>query len=755
VAGALVWLVLHSSMSACEREVRSGDQQRGVDVCLQSYERTGNARDLVWAAKAHLQLGRFDAAEALASRLLGSARYGDAHGVLSYVAMRRGSLPAARVHATIARIAHTGAGDASGMAKDAVLLSQAAWRAGDFTAALDAADVAVGLAQRLDDSHGEVVAYLARADALRRMGDTAGAGATLGSAIARATEPCDKAWARVKNAMCKQEAGQDMLALLELDVAGRANRKCNSQDVAQQIAINEAWLLRWTDPVKALARLDDAAKAEGDDVTVMLLRGYLAADRGALVEAEHHLARAAAGEPPDADWPWEIARARAELSEVRGGMFGDMFAEYYYRQAVGMIAALRGTARARSAYLVSSHRGPFDGLIALLARHGRWRDVLAVILELDASDMLRATADDVVRRERLALEIDTPLSGPTTPGFTVEDVVAAWRSRELVIAIAPSRRQIAPGHERAYRLRIADGQITGEDVADAATARRWAEELYAEPGDRAAAQALGRMIVPLVPLVPLGPAGTTLHVLAIGSLGKVPLAALRAGDGSLIIGQRPLARVLALGAKGPESTGAGPSAVIADPRGNLLRAAVEGVVVAQALGPGVQLSGAAASRPATRAQLWRARDASSLHVAGHIGVLGRWRTLPLADGEVSPAELVQQRFAPRIAVLAGCGSAAAMDEEGWGSIAAALLESGTAVVIATDRSVRDDAALFLMLTFYAQPDWRSDPARALARIQHAQDAQASSGDDALKQSWAAFSVLARPPEVPERTAVRR
>jgi tetratricopeptide (TPR) repeat protein len=745
-------------MSACERAVRSGDQQPGVDVCLQSYERTGNERDLVWAAKAYLQLGRFDAAEALATRLLGGARYGDAHGVLSYLAMRRGLIPAARVHAMIARIAHTGAGDASGVVKDAVLMSQAAWQAGDFTAALDAADDAVSLAQRLDDSHGEYLAYVARADALRRMGDTAGAGTTLESAIARATEPCDKAWARVKNAMCKQEAGQDGWALLELGAAELANRKCNSQDVAQQIAINEAWLVRWTDPVKALARLDDAAKAEGDDVTVMLLRGYLAADRGALVEAEHHLARAAAGEPPDADWPWEIARARAELSEVRGGMFGDVLAEYYYRQAVGMIAALRATARARSAYLVSSHRGPFDGLIALLARHGRWRDVLAVILELDASDMLRATADEVVRRERLALDIDAPRPGPTTPAFTVEDVVAAWRSRELVIAIAPSRRQIAPGHERAYRLRIAAGQVTGEDVADAAAARRWAEELFAEPGDRAAAQALGRMIVPPGPLGPAGLAGT-LHVLAIGSLGKVPLAALRAGDGSLIIGKRPLARVLALGATGPESTGAGPSAVIADPRGNLLRAAVEGVVVAQALGPGVQLSGAAAVSPATRSQLWLARDASSLHVAGHIGQLGRWRTLPLADGEVSPAELVQQRLAPRIAVLAGCGSAAAMDEEGWGSIAAALLQSGTAVVIATDRSVRDDAALFLMLAFYAQPDWRSDPARALARIQQAQDARApsspSAGDDALKQSWAAFSVLARPPEVPERAGVRR
>jgi len=82
-------------------------------------------------------------------------------------------------------------------------------------------------------------------------------------------------------------------------------------------------------------------------------------------------------------------------------------------------------------------------------------------------------------------------------------------------------------------------------------------------------------------------------------------------------------------------------------------------------------------------------------------------------------EIVQRGLAPRIAVLAGCGSAAATDEEGWGSIAAALLESGTLVVIATDRSVGDAASLSLMRDFYAQSDWRTDSARALARVQQA------------------------------------
>src|SRR6185436_12791430 len=172
----------------------------------------------------------------------------------------------------------------------------------------------------------------------------------------------------------------------------------------------------------------------------------------------------AAQEPPDADWPWEIARAHAELFELQGGLFGDLVAEYLYRRATAMIAALRGSARARSAYLVSSHRGAYDGLVALLARNGRWRDVLAVILELDASDMLRATAAGVMAYDPVSPDPGAPDPGSIArPPSTIEEVLAAWRSRDLVVVLAPERRQIGPGHERAFRLRVARGQVTGED----------------------------------------------------------------------------------------------------------------------------------------------------------------------------------------------------------------------------------------------------------------------------------------------------
>lgn len=748
LAGLLIWWFARVPMSACEQPVRSGDRrqhQRGVESCLASYEQSKNPRDLAWAARGYMYLGEIDKAGALAQELLSGPRWGDAHAILSYVAVRRRSGSAARMHATIALLAHTLAGDEPGRASDAVSLAQAAWQLGDFEASLAAADEALRLLQRLDDPAREFTALLARADALRRMGDRPGAAKTLASVIERATSPCDKAWAHLKSGMARMEAQQAGLAMSELNAAAEANQVCESPPVWTSVLLNQAWLLRGKDPSGSLAKLDEVTQSQGEMVETLLLRGYLAADRGALDEADGYFTRAESLKAPDADWPWEIARARAELSALRGGLFDDVAAESHYQRAIAMVAALRTTARARSAYFVTSHRGPYDGLIVLRARYGRWRDVLSVVLDLDASDMLRATADEAGILDHAATDIAAEAqSSLPMPRASVEDVLSAWGARDLVIVIAPSPRQIGPGHERVYRLRITGGQVTGEDVGDAAMARRWANDLFADPGNQDAARALGRMIVPP------GPASSTLHVLAIGALAKAPLAALRDDDGSPSIGRRPLVRVLGLRANGPESRGTGQAIVIADSRGNLPSASAEGAIVAAALGSGAHVSGSSTSLPATRDRLWAARDASLLHMAVHVGERGRWRALHLADGNVGPSELVQRRIAPRIAVLAGCGSAAALDEEGWGSIAAALLESGTAMVIATDRSVNDESSLFLMREYYAQHDWRTDPARALARVQQALGARATtSSDEATKaRLWAAFSVLARPPEIP-------
>jgi serine/threonine protein kinase len=484
--------------------------------------------------------------------------------------------------------------------------------------------------------------------------------------------------------------------------------------VAEAAALNDAWLLRLRDPAGASRKLDALASSSGERPGSLLLRSYLAADRSDLASAERELDRAERV-APDARWTWMIEQAHAELAELRGGEAGDQRAELHYRRAIAAVAALRPT-RAPSPYSLSDPRGPYDGLIALLARHARWADVVSVVAQLGAA-------------------FSTGMQAPPS----VAEVVSAWRARDLVVAIAPARRPDGSGRDRAYRIRIADGQISGEDIGDAGRAAQLATALFENPADRDAARALGAR------MIPAGAETGALYVLAIGALSRAPLAALRDASGSLIIAHRPLTRVLALQASDLPPPTSQRSVVIGDPLGNLPGAAAEGAVVARAVGPSALVAGASTRTAATRSLLWASRDADLLHVAAPILALGGGRALRLADGTVAPGEILQRGIAPRIAVLTG-NSSAATDDEGWGSFAAALLEAGTETVIATDRSVEDTAALAIMKAFYAQADWRVDPARALARVQAAADASdaAASGGAPRAGAWAAFGVLGRP-----------
>ena len=753
-AGALWWWwsARPPARSECEQLVLSGDSKWDVGLCLAGYAFTGDEQELFWAAQAYLARSEFANAEVLARGLLPGPLGAEGHQILSVVMVNRELGDDARMHAFIAVWVHTFAGDEQALTRDYLSLAQAMWQVGDSTASLEAAEQALQLARGLDDRHKERAAHLARADALRRMGDTNEAAKALERAFPLAEKPCDVAWIRLKQGMCEMESDREVVAEVVAEQrmmeAEKANAECSSPVIKTSIALNRAWLLRRKDPRATAALLDEVERAGGERVETRLMHGYLAADRGALDEAEERLARAAAMAPPDADWPWLIELAQAELAERRGGPSGDRIAEDRYRRSIAMVTALRSSSRDREAQFVSSHRGPFDGLIGLLARRGRWRDVLDVVLELDASDMLRAYAPEPVGSGSGSAGFGPPLKDsaarPPPRPPSVDEILAAWRGRDLVIVIARSRHRIDPGHHRVYRLRVRDGEVTGQDVGDAGVAQRWAKDLSAIPGDRAAARGLGAMFVPAEPSSEL------LHVLSIGTLGQVPLAALRDAYGLQAVARRPMGRVLALHASGPEAPGMSRAVVIADPRGDLPWAVEEGRSVVEALGGRAQLSGAKTGVRATRERLWDARDAELLHVAAHVSASGQRRALRLADGDVDPAEMLRARLAPRLAVLASCGSAAASDEEGWGSIATALLEAGTVAVVATDRSVNDAASLQILRAFYKQPDWRAAPARALARVQRDLDTRvidAAAAPATNPQNWAAFSVLLRPPHI--------
>ena len=749
LVAVLLWRALVPGANpSCESLTREDDQPTRARVCMARYAETDDERDLAAAAQAYLIAGDLGEASRHAESLLRGTRRGDGHQILGYVALLRGELGDAKAHARDARGAHVVSVDLRGLASDIALMSWAQLQTGELAEAQATAEEARDAAAAADDAHGEVLAQLARHAALRAIGELENAESALSSAIARATEPCDVAWTRVTRALSQREAGRESLAMAELQRAERANRRCASQDIALQTATSAAWLLRRPDRTAALAQLDAASheqqrypdpsphRFEALRFDGLLLRGYLAADIGKAEAALGYFAEAERAGAGDVDWAWQVERARAELAELAEDLSG---AEQHYRRAVELVTLLRHGARGEMAYFVARHRGPFDGLIGLLTRTGRWNDALNVVLQLDASDMLQAAEDALVSLERAPAAIGKGRTSPDadphrTPA--IADLVSAWSTRDLVIVIAQSPYQLRPAAPRVLVMRLAHGELRGEALADADTVRRWADDLYVEPGNRVAAQALARL------LVPRDGAGS-LDILAIGSLGKIPLAALRDADGALITARRPIRRVLSLWASEPAAAANGAPVVIADPRGDLPSAAEEGAVVVEKLGADAQLLGSHAPRAATRARLWAARDAYLLHIAAST-TRGRPNKLNLADGSVEPAELVAHRVAPRIAVLA-TGSSASASDDGRGSIAAALLQAGTQVVIATDRSVADRASLAIMRGFYAQLDWRSDAPRALARVQQALDTSSSHDEAAQPRSWAAFTVLGRPP----------
>ncbi len=737
-AGVTFWWTRAPAQPTCEQLVKDGKSRLAIKPCLEAYRRKGNNRDLQGLAMSYVRLGDDEQARALALKALKAPDHGDAYIVLSYVALRGGDYEAMEIYKQSALQAHKIAGNRSGLVQAKISSSQAAWQEGSYAFALSEADEALRMAKELDDPRRQRAAYFARSAALARQGDFREAGNALLEVLASATEPCDKALAYLKAGALRLEMKAEGMAADELRKAEQHNQECDSQDIAMQIAMNQVPLLWKGHPDQAIARLGKVENAKGVGVETQLFRGYLAADSGSLEAADFHLHLAAGLPNPDADWLWEILLARGQLAELRDPVNRAQLAEQHYRASIAEVTKLRSNSQRRAAYLLESHRAPYEGLMSLLARQGRWREVLEVVLELDASDMLRDPSEGTLAKRALQTDIDDA---------SVTAVLEAWRGRELVIVFTQAKREIGDGRERAYRLRIRGGEVSGEDVGDAEQLREWAAQLAASLAEREAARGLGQLFVPAD-----APPGVPLEILAIGPLGKVRLPALRGADDALLLGRRALVRVLALRAFTPETAAGGESVVLADPSGDLQHSRSEGAMVAKALAAELPAHAVRsfARGEATRERLWEARGAGLLHYAGHVVAEGSRRALRLAgDQEVTPEDIVQHNLAPRLAVLASCISSNSEDQSGFGSIAAAFLEAGTAAVVATDRTVPDDLASEVMEGFYQQPSWRTAPAVALAQVQLelAHRAERAGDTSAKAQAWASFSVLVRPPVV--------
>jgi hypothetical protein len=715
--------------ATCEAAVQRALWPEAVELCSVEYREAADEEAGLRLANAHLNTGDMPAARAVALELLGGPARGAALRVLSVTAQRR-SDPMAAVHATAALAVHAASGDRSAMMSDLIALAAVWWAEGAYDASLATADAARELARHLGDRAGEGAIEIARADVFRELGAESAAEHALASAAVRLTAPCDLSWVYFKQGLLKMR--QDNVALAEIDMERclPLARGCEQSELVGAVHHNLAWLAAEQERAQDAER--HLVAAGRDAVEALILRAAMSAEHGDLARADEHLARAAGQVAPEAQWTWVIASLRAEIAEIAGR---DADAEAAYRRAIALAATLRSRATVSAAYVVANHRRTSERLIALLARAGRWKDALDVIVDLDGYDLLRTTTaagglgPEGAERAPGVRPMGVEIAMSDTSAVSADDVLAAWRGRDLVIVVATGSRMVNPGGDRVWRLRVRDGEVTGEDVGDAVAAEQLADDVMVDPADLGKANALGAM------MVPVDASTESLFVLPVGVLSKAPLAALRRG-GALVLAQRPLVRVLGIRPRRDATPARSGAAVFGDPRLDLKKAQGEARDVAKVLGVD-----AAIGPEATIAAVLAASRVATLHLAAHSDDRGQRTVLHLADGDLGADEILRAGLSPGLAFLASCGSAVAGDEESWGSLAAAFLASGTERVIATQRTILDESAAVLVRAFYEEHRKAgfTDPERALAA------AQVRLAGTVTSNEWAFFTVLASPP----------
>ena len=491
-------------------------------------------------------------------------------------------------------------------------------------------------------------------------------------------------------------------------------------------------------------RLDDAQRAleqalelTPDDPLVeqYYAWGLLEGGRGHWQRAEEFLVAAdavAGAEGPAGDLTWaiplELGRVRLERDDLTG-------AEHALRRAIDRVEELRASEPAREAQMIALHRQPYEELLGVLTRAERWREALEVLVRLDARRLNSDVAAPAKSLNAAApLGESSPLSvllsnGAPREAVGADALLAAWRGRHLVAAFRAG--------EQMCLLEVERGGVRGSCPGPWADFAAAADDLRRDPNDGEAGRTIGRALIPA--------GDDPLDLLLVGPIARAPIAALRDERG-LVVARRPLQRVLGLLADERPVGPILPPRVVGfagDPSRPLAPAAErEALEVASRLGV------RAAVGPAALRGALLGGSPVLLHFAGHASLVDGVPQISLADGPVTADVVGEQAEVPRLVVLASCESAVAVDEGGWGSLAAAFLDAGSERVVASDRTVEDNEAQALMLGFYASGGV-ADPARALGARQ-AERAAALPPDAAPPASttWAAFTVIAAPPRVP-------
>lgn len=467
--------------------------------------------------------------------------------------------------------------------------------------------------------------------------------------------------------------------------------------------------------------------------------------RGDLLGAEAQVRGSLAGEPVPF-WAWQLEEQLGKTLEAQGRLDEALAA---YRRSIAGVEVLRKEVAldVLQVALRERKRAPYEAAFELTARRGEvaaamamaqamWQrgfvesfDPRGAATERGAADRGDPAAERLRGLQQLAQQLARPPGGAASEAADAAEVMAFVEARGAL-----------------WRYVRMGGPAALERLAlSAAEARKLVGELRARPEDGEVAARLASALLPASLRKGATSPGSArpLVVVADGALAGLPFAALRVGD-RWLVQQRTLRYWPALEEVGAARASSGtvvPRAsapvVLAATAGQrsaeLIAARDEAVALAAFVGVTPKLGEAA-----TIAALHASDGAQLLHLAGHGGLASSGAFVRLADGDVTAAEIVAWKLAPKVVVLASCASGARPSGSMWGALGGAFLAAGSEAVVATLWSVEDAATARLMRGFYGAGG-ASDPARALAEAQRAAIAAGVS-----PRQWAAFVVLAAP-----------
>ena len=651
---------------------------------------------------------------------------------------------AARAVLEPALAGHTAASDHAAASFDASLLSEVHQKTNQYRDAVLLAEVARVEALASGEGAPLATALIAHGTTLQRIGDRTRALAAYDEAVPLlpASDRAGRARLAIYRALALKAQGR-LSAAEKLAEEGRDLALAESAHVlviGACVTLSDMAII-WGKPDDAAHHLRcarAASRARGDahpSPMILCNEAHVARLRGDLSAAAAILDQIPPGDSPDTERA--MVECRGEIAMAAGQL---VQAEAHYTKAVEIVESMRrdvAPADAKAPFLEQrwdayqnlfalrlgrdDTRGAFETLSRAQGR--MFFDALAASLAESgpaASSRVDAAIGRIDTLERVARPLaDSRLAAAMTP----EQTLAALRGRHVLIYFP------AAGRMRLLTLVGGEPRATGVDV-DLDELDRLITAFRSEPGDPAAAEALGRALLP-PDVLPAPPA--RLHVIPTGPLLKISFAALRVSGERLLdryeIVYAPSATGLAaMTTERGDRAGAGAGAVLADARRDLRHAAKE-------LESVVDRTGAIAhvGAGATVAALRSAAHAPLLHVISHSGLGLDGGYLVLADGEVTAADIVAWRIGPQLVVLPTCASAATAGREMWGSLAAAFLAAGSRHVVATVTSVEDAVGAEFTRLFYLAGGAR-DPVGGVTRAQREMAARHPVAE------WSAFVV---------------